>query len=365
MVFWLIAAALLAFILFLLLQAMVASPQAVSAVEEDVAFFKAQDAEIDRQLAAGMMDEADARNAKAEAARRLLALTRQAAPVEQADARRVRMARIAVAIALPALTLPIYFKLGAPDLPAQPYASRTDLNRGQADLARMIERLEAHLASSPDDAKAHELAFPVFMRIGRYDSALASAQRLIELQGPSAERFTSLAEAAMFAAQGEVTAEVRAALDKALELDPKLPRARFYDGVAAMQDGQRDKALSILKALEADLPDGTEKRAVAAQIARMSEPPASAEDALRAQPKEQQDQSIRAMVDGLESRLSASGGNSEEWLKLVRALGVLGEKQRAAAALKSARTALAADASALSALTEIARQYSLEQGAQP
>lgn len=365
MVFWLIAAVLVAFILFLLLQAMVAAPQTVSAVDEDVAFFKAQDAEIDRQLAAGMMDEADARNAKAEAARRLLALTRQSAPVEQADTARVRTARIAVAIALPLMALPIYMKLGAPDLPAQPFASRTDLNRGQVDLARMIDRLEAHIASTPDDAKAHELAIPVFMRTGRYDSALASAQKLIELQGPSADRYASLAEATMFAAQGEVTPEVRAALDKALELDPKLPRARFYSGIAAAQEGDRDKALTILKGLEADLPDGAEKRAVAGQIARLSEPPASAAEALRAQPKEQQDQSIRAMVDGLEARMKANGGSSEDWQKLVRALGVLGEKDRAQAALKTARAALADNPSALSALTDIARQFSLEQGAQP
>ena len=364
MVFWLIAAALVAFVLLLLLRGLAAPRLAITSADEDVAFFRAQDAEIDRQLAIGMIDEAEARSAKAEAARRLIALTRQSGPEEKSDARRSRLARILVALAVPALAMPIYLRLGAPDLPAQPFASRTDLNRSQVDLERMVERLDAHLVDAPNDAKGFELAYPVYMRIGRYDQAQAAAQRLIELKGPSADGYAALAEAAMFAAQGEATPEVRAALEKALEFDPKLPRARFYSAIVADQMGERDKALDLLKTLEGDLPDGPEKRAVASQITRLSAPPASAAEALRNMPKDQQDQSIRAMVDGLETRLKDKGGTAEDWQKLIRALGVLGDKTRAVTALKAAREALVADAAALSALADIAKQYAIEQGGQ-
>lgn len=362
MIFWLSAAALVAFVLLLLLRTLVVPPKTESAVSEDVAFFRAQDAEIDRQLAIGMIDEAEARSAKAEAARRLITLSRQSGPEEKTDGKRSRAAQVLVALAVPALALPLYLKLGAPNLPAQPFASRTDLNRGQVDLERMVERLDAHLQESPDDAKGFELAYPVYMRTGRFEQAQAAAQRLIELKGPAAERYAALAEAGMFAAQGEVTAEVRAALEKALDLDPKLARARFYSAIAAEQGGDRAKALDILKALDGDLPEGQEKRAVASQIARLSAPPASAAEALRNLPKDQQDQSIRAMVDGLETRLKDKGGSADDWQKLVRALAVLGDKPRAAAALKLAREALASDQAALGALGELARQYTIEQG---
>lgn len=125
--FWLflgLAAALVAFALFFLLRGLIAPPRFETPVGEDVAFFTAQKEEIERQRAAGMMDEAEARAASNEAARRLLVLSRAAGTAEVADPRRGRLAQIAVVLAVPLLAVPLYLKLGSPTLSDHPYAER-------------------------------------------------------------------------------------------------------------------------------------------------------------------------------------------------------------------------------------------------
>jgi len=64
---------------------------------------------------------------------------------------------------------------------------------------------------------------------------------------------------------------------------------------------------------------------------------------------------IRTMVEGLETRLGAEGGEAAEWARLIGALGVLGEGDRARAAWEAARKAHAADAAALAEIDAAAQ----------
>jgi cytochrome c-type biogenesis protein CcmH len=69
---------------------------------------------------------------------------------------------------------------------------------------------------------------------------------------------------------------------------------------------------------------------------------------------------IRSMVEGLSARLQQSGGNLEDWLRLVRAYSVLNEPDKARAALADARKNLASDAAANPALERLARELGLD-----
>ena len=66
-------------------------------------------------------------------------------------------------------------------------------------------------------------------------------------------------EALVGAAGGIVTADARAAFDKALAEQPGLPSARFYLGLAAEQDGDLQKAI-------ADLSRAARRRAAAGAV---------------------------------------------------------------------------------------------------
>jgi cytochrome c-type biogenesis protein CcmH len=68
------------------------------------------------------------------------------------------------------------------------------------------------------------------------------------------------------------------------------------------------------------------------------------------QPPEQQDASIRGMVDRLAARLKQDGSDVDGWVQLERSYRVLGEPDKATAAAADARQALAGDAGKLQQL---------------
>jgi cytochrome c-type biogenesis protein CcmH len=74
-------------------------------------------------------------------------------------------------------------------------------------------------------------------------------------------------------------------------------------------------------------------------------------------------QMIQGMVDRLQQRLDADPKDLDGWLRLVRARTVLGERDKAVAALAAARAAFADDASAQARLTALADELKIQPGA--
>ena len=122
----------------------------------DVAFYRAQIAEIDAELSRGALDPQQAESAKALAARRLLA----AAPDEVAVGDTPRLRKIAAALALvliPAVALGLYQKIGNPELPDMPLAARLQSQPVKTDIAMAVAKIEAHIDAHPDDGQAYEV----------------------------------------------------------------------------------------------------------------------------------------------------------------------------------------------------------------
>jgi len=376
MMFWIVAALVLAAVLIPLIRAVAAEPERDNAVDADVAFFKAQEAEIDRMVAEGALPADEAAAARAEAARKLIARAREQEAASAPLAVRKALVPALAVVAISALSIPLYLKLGAPGMADRPFATRTDISRPEQDMLRLVSRLDAHLAEAPNDLRGLEIALPVYMRLGRFEDAVSVAERIVVQKPDSADAHANHAETQIFAGGGAVSDDARKAVAKAMALDGTLPRARFYAGLAAEQAGNGPEALTIWRALEADLKDGPEKQAVGAQIARLAKlarsqsapsgaipaPSKDAADAVRALPEAEQKQAIRSMVEGLETRLMANGGSPDDWQRLVRALAMLGEKARAGAALAKALSSHQADQPAVAALTTLGRDLGLEAG---
>jgi cytochrome c-type biogenesis protein CcmH len=72
------------------------------------------------------------------------------------------------------------------------------------------------------------------------------------------------------------------------------------------------------------------------------------------------DAMIRGMVDRLATRLKQNGDDVEGWLRLVRAYMVMGDLEKAKAALSDARQAVANDADHLRQLNEGAKTFGLD-----
>jgi cytochrome c-type biogenesis protein CcmH len=311
-------------------------------------FYRAQLDEIARDVERGVLPESEAAAARAEAARRLLALTDRleagppAGARPSADAtRRRRAAAVAAFVVAPAVALGIYARIGHPDLPDAPLAARkADLGApGGIDAA--VAKIEAHLMKAPDDRRGWEVLAPIYMRMGRFEDAAGAYRQTIQLGLDDPEIHAHFGEALLALADGIVTADARAEFGKA----PDLPMSKFYLALAAEQDGKAEEAKAAYQALlpeakgEAPWMQGLRARLDAMNgKAAPATPPPPSRDAAAFSPEQRK--MIEGMVAGLAERLATKGGGAAEWVRLIRAYSVLKESDKAREALASARKVL-------------------------
>jgi cytochrome c-type biogenesis protein CcmH len=207
----------------------------------------------------------------------------------------------------------------------------------------MVAQIEKHLEKNPQDGRGWEVVAPVYLRAGRFDEAVHARQNALRLLGSTPAREADLGEALTAAANGIVTAEAKAALDRAA-LDPAQDKAQFFLGLAAEQDGKLAEAAAIWrKLLDSAKPDAPWRPLVERSLARMdpkaASPGPTLDDIAAAQslPPEQRSAMIVGMVERLAARLKENGSDFEGWLKLARAYVVLGERDKARAAITEAR----------------------------
>lgn len=336
----------------------------------DEAVYKAQLEEVDRDLQRGLVDAAQADAARTEIARRLLAAHRQnrgetrTAGTRPAGTRPARLVQLLASLLLPVAALGLYLWLGSPHQPDQPLESRLQSDPQGQPVEMLVARVERHLTANPQDGQGWEVLAPVYMSLGRPQDAAQAYANAIRLNGASEPRESSYGEALVVAAEGLVTAEARAAFDRAVKLDPAAPKPRFFLALALGQEGKREEAIAAWKSLL----EGADPRAIwvpaaeqeLAQLegrlpASLQPPrgPAAADiEAAASMSDGDRNDMIRSMVDGLKTRLETEGGSAEDWLRLIRAQAVLGDKDAARASVARAREALQGDAAALEAVNK-------------
>src|SRR5262249_30018211 len=311
--------------------------------------YKDQLEEIERDQSVGLIAPAEADAARVEVSRRLLAADsavrgRKAAAVSPPGRRRAVAAGALVLV--PAGAIAVYLALGSPDLPGAPLSSRvTQAHGGDQSIEAMFARVEQHLAEHPEDGRGWEVVAPIYMRLGRYDDAVKARRNAARLLGPTAERWSYLGEALVAMENGVVTGAAKEAFDNALKLDPQDIAARFYGGLAAEQDGRKDDATRIRKALAPDAPPGAEWLPPGQRAGARTE--SAAPGASAAAPGSD---AARGMVERLAARLQQDGSDVDGWLQLVRSYKVLKDPAKASAAEADARRALAGDGEKLARL---------------
>jgi cytochrome c-type biogenesis protein CcmH len=331
----------------------------------DIAVYRDQLDEVDRDLATGLIGKTEAQAARVEISRRLLAAdaAAQAAPAASNPAaalwRRRAVALVALVL-LPAGAAALYLRVGSPELASATIAAEENASADQqASVKAMVAKVEAHLQRNPNDGRGWEVLAPVYLQLGRYTDSVNAWRNVLQLLGENAEREASLGESLMAEANGIVTDAAKAAFVRAVKLDATIVSARYYLGIAAEQDGQREKAAKIWRDLIADAPPGAQwVSQVRTALARVKGKAPATPSGLNAaqlavagqQPPQQQSDMIRSMVDRLAARLKKDGSDVDGWVRLVRSYKVLGEPDKATAAAADARQALAGDTGKLQQL---------------
>ncbi len=245
--------------------------------------------------------------------------------------------------------------LGSPGLPDQQLATRLSKNPASSSLEELVARAEQHLRRNPEDGRGWDVLAPIYLRLGRNQDAVIAFGNAIRLSGASAEREAGLGQAIMAAAGGIVTADAQAAFERALAIDAKDPRARFFLAIGYAQEGRVAEARALWTQMKGDLPPDSPWRGAAdQQLARTASDSAACEVASSARPaptpeqvdaaKEMPSEDRMAMIEGMVSRLDArlrqNPDDPEGWQRLVRSYHVLGRIAEAKDALARGTRAL-------------------------
>jgi cytochrome c-type biogenesis protein CcmH len=298
---------------------------ATDRLDNDLAVYRDQLAEVERERADGTLPAADAEAARLEIERRILAAAdRDALGAPHASgAVTHRLLPTALCLLIPLFALGLYLSIGHPGLPSAPFKPGNALPEAPAArVAEVIAGARAQLAKNPDDPQA----------------------------------LSALGEALTVEAGGTVTPAALEALNKAAVRNPDDPRTLFYLGLHEAQSGDSAAALSRWQALEARSPtDAPWLPTLRAEIQRVAKaagvsvpsapapaPPGSSgptQEQMQAMqnlsPAERQ-QAIRGMVEGLDAKLRDNPSDRDGWLRLANARRVLGEADKAAEAYAKA-----------------------------
>jgi cytochrome c-type biogenesis protein CcmH len=327
----------------------------------EVAVYKDQLAEIERDLAAGLIAAPEAEAARVEISRRLLAAAGSEPASEPTSSLKWRRAAAVLALAgLPLIAIGVYMPLGSPRLQDFPLAQRERGAGSGMALENLVVQVEQHLEKNPTDGRGWNVLAPVLVRLGRFDDAVRAYRNSLTYNGESSERRADLGEAIAAAAGGVVTAEAKTEFERARGLNADDPKANYFLGLAAEQDGRKDDAANIWRALLAKAPaDAPWRPLVQTSLARVggggaTMPALSDETIAASKDMNEGDRNamVRGMVERLATRLKQNGDDVEGWLRLVRAYLVMGDRDRAMGASTDARQAVANDAARLRQLNE-------------
>ncbi len=377
--------------------------EAASVEAGEVAVYRDQLAEIDRDVEAGLVGSVEADAARAEISRRILRAGRHADATRTASGGS-RLVPILAAVLVPLVAVGLYARLGHPTLPDMPLEARKTAPPAGNSLEELVAKVETHLAANPNDTRGWEVLAPTYMHLGRYDLAAAAWRNAIRTGGPTDRRYNELGRTLVAAGDDQVSPEARAAFEKSLEIEPNGILPRFFLAVALAQDGKKAEAVAAWKDIVARgkgdepwLADAREELARAeadlagkphprGNVAGPEPPPAgkpfvpptpappapsapaappapsaaapgpSAADVEAAAQMSPEDRAkmIETMVGRLRDRLWTSGGPVDEWLRLIRFQTMIGQTDAAAQSLDKARAAYAGDPAALARLDALA-----------
>jgi len=219
-------------------------------------------AELDRLKTRGLLDEAAWTAARAEAGRRILVSSREAAPVRARAGDRFWVLGGMAAMAAAALGL--YAVIGTPGAPDQAFERRVDqwTNELETLQAPQIAAVAARVVKQrPGDHEALTMLGAARFEAGDPIGAASAFRRAVALRPDDAESWGRLGESLTRANSGVVGGEAEAAFAQALRHDPDQLGPRYFLGEAALARGDAGTVRAMWGPLIAALDPADPRRA--------------------------------------------------------------------------------------------------------
>lgn len=268
----------------------------------------------------------------------------------------------------------------------EPAGISASKDAGPLEGGATIADLEAQAAQAPGVAETWARLGMGHVSRGNYAEAVVAYARAVQIEPKTAQLWSALGEAQVLASSGSFPDDARASFERALTIDAKDPRARYFLGVAQDMAGDHQGAIRAWLALLEDTPPGApwehdvrrlievvgakegiqvqdrlsaidrrmKQQGSAIATAAIPGPSLQQMQAARTIPKGQQDAMVQSMVTGLESKLASDPRNLNGWIMLMRSRATLGEAAKASVAYTNAKKAFVGNQPALEQLASAA-----------
>jgi cytochrome c-type biogenesis protein CcmH len=245
----------------------------------NIAIYRDQLEELERDRAGGALAEADYAVAREEIQRRLLedGATEDVAPVESGG----HATLVAVALLVPLLAGGLYAVLGNPAGLNPPKAQhRVSAEEIDAMVAKLAARLDKE-----DNPQGWVMLARSYKALGRFDDAAKAYGRAGSFIDKEPDLLADYADA-LVAASGTFGARPRELIARALKLDPDHAHSLWLAGTAAFEAGDYRRAIADWERLLKLLPPGSdEAQAVEGSLAEARAKGGGAKPAPKAQEK--------------------------------------------------------------------------------
>lgn len=312
--------------------------------------------ELDRDVARGIISDAEARAARVEIQRRIIAVDHDDTQKLTQTSGDFRVMAV-ISVMVPVAAVALYFQLGNLNTPSMPFADRGAEQASAQEIGTLTQQLQNRLLADetggPTDGWI--LLGETYMRVQDFANAANAFGQLIDRPDATSGIFTRYAEALVMDEGGIVTPRADRAIDRGLALEPSNPAASYYKALFLEQNGAPDRAHALLltrldaadgfypwMASYVDLANFIAADIDAALIDLTDYAPAlrgpTSDDIANAADLSTEDRSdfIASMVDRLATRLADEPDDLDGWLQLARAYTVLGQVENARAAYESA-----------------------------
>lgn len=226
--------------------------------EANLAVFRDQLSELEREKTEGTLADADFDQARRELQRRLLEeVAPEAEEAGKATYGPSRKMAIVLLLLLPVLALAAYGILGNPKAldPAQTAAAP---KMTAEQISGMVARLAERMQANPDDMQGWLMLARSYKTMGRYEEAAAAYAKAEKVIDDDPELLASYAETIAMASGNGLKGKPSQLIARALKIDPQHPHSLFLAGAAAMGAGDNRKGIAYWEALLPQVEPGSE-----------------------------------------------------------------------------------------------------------
>jgi len=264
--FWVMAllmiALVLAFLLPPLLRDRAGTGSPVSRAASNLAVFRDQLAELEADLAAGTIDQAQCEAARADLQRGLLEDVGAPSAGAQAPVKRSWAAVVAVAVTVPLLSVLLYLGIGNLN-GLEPAIQQVSAQGAPHELTReqiegMLIRLAQRMESNPGDGEGWVMLARSYGALGRFGEAAAAYAKAEALFPQDAQLLADYADALAMAQGQRLQGKPEALVQRALKADGNNVKALALAGTVDFERGDYAKAIEYWQRMLPLLPADSE-----------------------------------------------------------------------------------------------------------